>query len=352
MANPGEEFKSFSWDGIYRAKVIDSKDPNYQGRVKIWIPDLMPEIEDNKGLWARPANNPLGGRNSLENTTDHYYQGSCLIPPVGSYIYIFFEYGNPNEPRYLSGGDFGQTKVPIENQQGSDYEKKWTIYKSKQGRLILISDDSHDERIEITGKKRLLNGNDPSGNQESVYAVNDNQTVILIDERSGNEKILIKDYKGNYINLNTETGDLNIEVSGNVHLEAGKSIYLSANEDVHINAGKKIKTKSVENTDIKSEGLNLESISDVNMKSATNTNVTGGSNINIKATNNIHEDGLLLLQQQGAAASANSASDAVPASPNGDRNDPDLTTNDADELPPDQPSLPITKNNTKPPDIV
>jgi hypothetical protein len=36
--------------GIYRAKVVDNKDPDQYGRVKVYIPDFMPEIEDNNGL--------------------------------------------------------------------------------------------------------------------------------------------------------------------------------------------------------------------------------------------------------------------------------------------------------------
>jgi len=39
--------------GMYRSRVIDNKDPEMFGRVKIQIPDLMPEIldDDTKGLW-------------------------------------------------------------------------------------------------------------------------------------------------------------------------------------------------------------------------------------------------------------------------------------------------------------
>jgi len=50
--------------GFYRARVVENKDKEQFGRVLVWIPDLMPDIPDNEGIWARPANNPLGGRNT------------------------------------------------------------------------------------------------------------------------------------------------------------------------------------------------------------------------------------------------------------------------------------------------
>jgi len=70
--------------GFYRAKVLENKDPEKFGRIKVWVPDIMPEIEPeihpkelndtvdgfnvtiDKGLWAYPANNPVGGRSGIE----------------------------------------------------------------------------------------------------------------------------------------------------------------------------------------------------------------------------------------------------------------------------------------------
>ena len=36
--------------GNYRAEVIDNKDTDKFGRVKVWIPDLMPDISKQKGV--------------------------------------------------------------------------------------------------------------------------------------------------------------------------------------------------------------------------------------------------------------------------------------------------------------
>jgi len=76
--------------GFHRAQVIDSKDPGKHGKVKVFIPDLQPtsSSSDNKGLWAKSANNPISGLNS-DGNSNHHYMGSTLIPQNGSWIDIF-----------------------------------------------------------------------------------------------------------------------------------------------------------------------------------------------------------------------------------------------------------------------
>jgi len=149
--------------GNYRGKVLKNHDENFFGKVFIWIPDIMPDIDpDNEpsnenlinGLWAYPANNPLGGRSGIEKE-DQWGQGSCYVPKIGSYVWVFFEGGNINRPWYFGSCDIETSKVLPENQVGKNPEHKWTLFKSSQGRTIIVSDDC-DGRVEITGKKRLL----------------------------------------------------------------------------------------------------------------------------------------------------------------------------------------------------
>jgi len=235
------EDRRFHWSGIYRGKCIDTKDPNKQGRIKVWIPDVMPEIDETKGIWARPANNPLGGRNDKEDGDDHHYQGSCMIPPSGSWLYIFFENGDPSEPRYMAALDQATTKggdtspsVPDECQQGSEYWKKWIPIKTREGRVIIFSDDKDDERVEITGKKRTIAG-PPDGDGSSVYKIDGNQTVILLDERVGKEKILLRTHMGDYIHIDVNQqmlqcyfkNDIRIQTDGNLHINVAKNYTLN-----------------------------------------------------------------------------------------------------------------------------
>jgi hypothetical protein len=298
MADEKKEDKS-KLTGFYRAKVVDNKDPQQFGRVKVWLPDIMPKIPESKGLFALPANNPISGLNS-DGNSEHHFSGTCYIPPIGSYVWCFFENGNPNRPYYLGGLNLQNTKILPECQVGSNPQKKWVIYKSHSGRTIVISDDPDDERVEITGKKRQISS-PPSGDTASVYTIDGNQTSILIDERSGKEKVLIRSHKGDYINFDIENQKLQISVQSDIHLKSNGNIFIKATDDINLKAG---------------SNINLSSGGDVNIKAGGNVNSQASGNINNLAGGPVNLDGSAVNEMCGAAGSA---TDATGATPNGDR---------------------------------
>ena len=257
-SNTGEK-NTYKWNSFYRALVVSAEDEKQLGRVKVRIPDIMPELGEDgtgewcdDGLWAHPANNYLGGRNVQDTTgercehEDAWYQGSCLIPPKGSWVFIFFEQGDPNHPYYFGAGDFGQRKVLPECQQGPEWWKKWVLIKTRKGRCIVISDDEDDARVEITGKKRLI-ANEPDGDDASVFEIDANQTVIQLDERPGFEKVLIKDYRGNFINIHTDNkglkDQLHIFFQDEIHIETLTNMFIKVggNMDIKVDGDYKLK---------------------------------------------------------------------------------------------------------------
>lgn len=281
---PTDETVTESLYGNYRAKVVNNKDKNKYGRVYVWIPDLMPDIPHSLGLWARPANNPAGGRNQAEGTDDNYFAGSSYIPKNGSWIWVFFEAGNINRPYYFGALDLENTTVLAENTVGTNYEDKWTIYKSHNGRTIIISDDPDDERVEITGKKRLI-ASPPSGDAWSVYAIDRNQTTILLDERSGKEKILIRTYKGDFIHIDVDDQDLEIQFANDIHIKCGGNFYLSSGGDMHFLSGGSIHTtaKNEINT-VSGHRMNIESGEEYNrMVMSNSVENIGGTKITLVA---------------------------------------------------------------------
>ena len=224
------------FNSIYRAKVVNNKDPEKLGRVMVWVPDIMHEIPEDKGLWASPANNPIGGRNKEEGT-DNNYMGTCYVPKKGSYVFVFFECGNPNRPWYFGSLELDSSKSLPECQSGN-YQDKWVVFKSHEGRCIVISDDPGDARVEITGKKRQLN-NPPDGDAGSVYTIDGNQTTILLDERDGKEKILIRTYKGDFFNIDVDAQTLNAKFKTAITMET-KDFYIKADNTINFEAGTSI----------------------------------------------------------------------------------------------------------------
>lgn len=312
--------------GNYRAKVINNKDKEQFGRVQVFIPDIMPFLDPRSdGIWARPANNPIGGRNSESN-----YSGTSFIPALGSWTWVFFEAGNINRPYYFGALDIENTKVLPENQLGSNYQNKWTLFKSPSGRAIVISDDSDDARVEITGKKRLLE-NPPSGDQFSVYRIDENQNTILLDERSDTEKFLIKTHTGDFIKLSIKDGTLEILVSDDIEIKSGGHILVTASGDQHFLAGGNMYLTAGAGMHLLAGGsINSEAGDEINIKcGGASTSMIGASKIETVGENSytssvkehhtqagvvIARDAATIQDNSGASQPPPSAAvDAVPA---------------------------------------
>lgn len=97
------------YPGVYRARVEYRQDPLKLGRVKIRIPQRhgIPDVDDDafdisELPWARRRNMSTGG----------YDTGSFIIPPVGSFVWVLYESGNPDKIAYFGGIDARNSKNP------------------------------------------------------------------------------------------------------------------------------------------------------------------------------------------------------------------------------------------------
>lgn len=139
--------------GIYRAICVDNKDQKKSGRIKVNIPALnYTQIKDTDGVWAFPCT-PFAAPN-LEKKNKVSDFGALYIPPVDSYVYVFFEDGDASKARYF-GGVVLEGAIPTEQQSGEQYWNKHTVIKTPEKRMIFVSDDSSsDASIIIRGKDR------------------------------------------------------------------------------------------------------------------------------------------------------------------------------------------------------
>jgi len=308
--------------GNYRAVVVNNKDKDKFGRVLIWIPDLMESVDPTKGIWARPANNPIGGRNK-QSDTDHHFMGTSYIPRKGAWVWVFFEAGNINRPYYFGALDLENTKVLPENQLGTNYQDKWTLFKSHDGRTIIISDDPDDARTEITGKKRKMN-TPPTGDTNSVYEIDENQTTILFDERDGTEKILVRTYKGDFIHIDIDEQSLQIYFKEDITIKTDGKFLLTAEDDINI-----LSTKGNINLESTNGDINVIAGVDLSVESGNSTSIIAEQdghiqanyNLNHIAGTNLNQDaGGILNDQTGASSPGLSPNQATEANPKGTRN--------------------------------
>lgn len=303
-------------DGIYRARVVEvdideDGEKNKYGSIRVFVPDFMnsnidESIDEYKnGLIAYPANNLVGGYNNEDSDEGSFYTGTVYTPRKNSYVRVYFEGGDPSRCFYLGAWRQKNAPLPPENRGksgGDEPHKVTTIYKSGEGRTIVVSDSRGCERVEITGKKRNISGG-PAGNHQSVFKIDDNQTVILLDEREGQEKLLIRTHKGDYVNINIEKQTLEAYFKNDIIIKTDGSFNVLAKKDIHLTSDARFTAESK---------LNML------LSSGMITQLIAKSTLFIKSSSNIIMDGIMAYIQSKLSYPVNCG--CRPPEPKGDRN--------------------------------
>lgn len=122
------------WYGVFVALVVDIKDPDNQGRVKValpWSPDAGGQRFE---AWARLAT-MLGGNN----------RGSWFVPDVDDEVLVGFEHGDPGRPCVLGGLWNGRDQPPASmDGAGKNYKK---VLRSRNGVQITLDDQDGREQL-------------------------------------------------------------------------------------------------------------------------------------------------------------------------------------------------------------
>ena len=89
--------KNKEYFGKYRAKVVDIKDPEKRGRIKVMCPKVLGVA---KSAWCEPCI-PVA----------YDFGGDFALPKLGEFVWVEFESGNANKPVY-TGGLWSTEKSP------------------------------------------------------------------------------------------------------------------------------------------------------------------------------------------------------------------------------------------------
>lgn len=142
--------ENLKFTGMYRAKVISNSDSDMLGRVKAEIYPMLIGKVTAKNLdgvdgvateqlpWVVPAMPISSGAG------DGY--GSFAVPKVGSFVFVFFEEGDINQPVYFAEAQTKQYGLPAS--RTINYPNRKVVETSSGVKIII--DDTTGEVI-ITG---------------------------------------------------------------------------------------------------------------------------------------------------------------------------------------------------------
>ncbi|HEX2078387.1 MAG TPA: phage baseplate assembly protein V [Longimicrobium sp.] len=154
------------WYGVLPALVIDIKDPDNQGRVKVTLPWSVDARGARYEGWARLAT-MMGGSN----------RGSWFVPDVDDEVLVAFEHGDPRRPYVLGGLWNGRDRAPESmDGSGNNYKK---VLRSRNGVKVTLDDQDGQEKLvlETPGGQRITLKDGPG----AVEVVDSNGNSIKLE---------------------------------------------------------------------------------------------------------------------------------------------------------------------------
>lgn len=174
--------------GKHRGTVLSRNDPDKQGRVKVALPQIYGDIDPASLPWVYPSSGFFG-----TSSTDHPAGGSVMVPPVGAPVFVEFENGDHRYPIY-SGASAGKPGFP---------------------------DTMPGHTFAANGSPDNFSFTTPRG------------TTIQLDERAGQEKVLMRGPEGNYVSM-TASGLIEVNSKATVSIKAATLVAVQCDTQIQL----------------------------------------------------------------------------------------------------------------------
>lgn len=132
------------WYGVFPALVVDIKDPDGQGRVKIMLPWSPDTSGARYEAWARLAAFMAGSQ-----------RGAWFIPDVNDEVLVAFEGGDARRP-YVIGALWNGSDVPPDSMDGAGNNFR-KVLRSRNGVKVTLDDQDGQENfiVETPGAQKI-----------------------------------------------------------------------------------------------------------------------------------------------------------------------------------------------------
>lgn len=222
---PKTDIKHFSpkkqkFEGIYRGVIENNNDPEKMGRVKVRIYGIHTENnkrEAKEGVpvddlsWAEPC---LG---LVEGSISGY--GAFSVPLQGSHVFVFFEGGNWQSPRYFATVPGKPTEAPDSQVGFNDPDEEYPVeHRIDEPDYHRLSRGDKNETVVQHRNENLDTGvaladGETWDEPESAYAAEYPHNIVLsthggivveLDSTPGSERIHVFHPSNTYIEIDQE----------------------------------------------------------------------------------------------------------------------------------------------------
>jgi uncharacterized protein involved in type VI secretion and phage assembly len=180
--------------GVVIGEVVDVKDPQGEGRVKVKFPVLPGR---NEGFWA-PVATLMAGKG----------RGSLFLPENGDEVLVAFEHGDVNHPHILGFLWNGADKPPA-----SGIDEHVRRLQTVSGHTLDFDDNSGDEKVVLRtqGGHSVALTDAPAAKVRIESSANH---VVELDDASGAGKLQAATSGGQKVTLADTPPTVTVETSG------------------------------------------------------------------------------------------------------------------------------------------
>jgi phage gp45-like len=195
--------------GKYSGEVVDDRDENQRGALKVKVPAVLDELE----VWARPCL-PYG----------HFF-----IPPVGTKLWVEFEGGDTAHPLWV-GTWYADGEVPAPARVSPPSAR---VLQTASGHSVELDDTAGEERVLVRHKADSFVSVDKDG---SVLVANQKGANLYLNARDGQATLTAEHghmvtLTGDGITLATREGvTLELTAAGKVKVNAAKGVQVIGGE--------------------------------------------------------------------------------------------------------------------------
>jgi hypothetical protein len=117
----------------YRGLVVDDADPLNADRVRVRVYPMFTSLPVTTIPWAVPAPRIVSGAGSG--------YGESMVPEVGSWVFVFFEAGDIQQPVYFASAPSSSTGIP------AAHGTRKKVIQTKGGTEVVLDDVSGDLKV-------------------------------------------------------------------------------------------------------------------------------------------------------------------------------------------------------------